>query len=135
MIVPQQSIDGVHLLMSAPGVRHVLGAPKSTKTLKDEIQGTIRLMDYGKTKVYLSATADGTVFSIMTTDRRQKTATGVGVGSTERALKRGVKSLHCTAPGANRACTVGRELAGKRVTRFVLSGGRVRQITLGFVID
>jgi hypothetical protein len=137
VIVPQQSIADVHLLMSAPGVRRVLGAPKSTKTLKDESgpPTPIRLMDYGKTKVYLSATADGTVFSIMTTDRRQKTATGVGVGSTERALKRGVKSLHCTAPGANRACTVGRELAGKRVTRFVLSGGRVRQIMLGFVID
>jgi hypothetical protein len=135
MIVPQQSIDGVHLRMSAAGVRHVLGAPKSTRSLKDEIQGTIRLMDYGKTKVYLSATADGTVFSIMTTDRRQKTRTGVGVGSSLRSLRHGVGSLHCTAPAQIRSCTLGRELAGRRVTRFLLTGDRVRQITLGFVID
>jgi hypothetical protein len=135
MIVPQQSIADVHLRMSAAGVRHVLGAPRSTRSLKNEIQGTIRLMDYGKTKIYLSATADGTVFSIVTTDRRQKTKTGVGVGSSLRSLRRGVKSLHCTAPAAIRSCTLGRELAGRRVTRFLLSGDRVRQITLGFVID
>jgi hypothetical protein len=135
MIVPQHSIDGVHLLMSAAGVRHVLGAPKATRTLKDEIQGTIRLMDYGPTKVYLSATADGTVFGITTTDRRQKTASGAGVGSSEAAVRRGVKGIRCTGPRTVRSCIVGRELAGKRVTRFLLRADRVRQITLGFVID
>jgi hypothetical protein len=121
--------------MSAAGVRHVLGAPKSTRSVKDEIQGTIRVMDYGKTKVSLSATADGTVFNITTTDRRQKTASGVGVGSSEAAVRRTVRGVSCTGPRTLRSCVVGRELAGRRVTRFVLTADRVRRITLGFVID
>jgi hypothetical protein len=131
VIVPQVELAGVHLLMSAAGVRHVLGAPRSMKTLPDEIQGTIRRMDYGKTKVYLSATEDGTVFRITTTDRRQKTAAGIGVGSSRASVARKVKGARCDA----RHCVVGRELAGKRLTVFTLGKDRVRRITLGFVID
>jgi hypothetical protein len=135
VIVPQVDLAGVHLRMSEAGVRHVLGAPKFIKNVKDTVQGRIKVMDYGRTKVSLSATADGTVFSVTTTDRRQKTKTGVGVGSSERAVKRGVAHVTCTGPKARRACTVGRLVAGQRVTSFVLSGDRVRSITLGFVID
>jgi hypothetical protein len=135
MIVPQQSLAGVHLLMSETGVRHVLGAPRSVVSVKDEIQGTIRRMDYGKTKVYLSATADGTVFSVQTTDARQRTASGVHVGSRERAVLRGVAGVRCTGPRTVRSCVVGQERAGRRVTQFALSKDRVRRITLGFVID
>ncbi|WCB96809.1 hypothetical protein DSM104299_05577 [Baekduia alba] len=137
MIVPQAEVAGVHLLMSETGVRHVLGRPKSMRSVKDGLGPTrpIRVMDYGKTKVYLSATADGTVFDVTTTDRRQKTKSGVGVGSSERAVKRGVAHVTCTGPRTLRSCTVGRLLAGQRVTTFRLSHDRVRQITLGFVID
>jgi hypothetical protein len=135
VIVPQQSIDGVHLRMSAAGVRHVLGAPKTTRTIKHPTQGTIRLMDYGKTKVYLSATADGTVFSISTVDRRQRTRTGVGVGSSERVLKRGVKRVRCTGPKTLRSCTLGKQVVGRRVTHFLLVGNRIRQIALNIVIE
>jgi hypothetical protein len=135
MIVPQQQIAGVHLLMSEAGVRHVLGAPRSMKVLPDEIQGSIRRMDYGRTKVYLSATADGTVFSVTTTDRRQETTSGLGVGSSERAVKRGVAHVRCAGPRTLRRCTVGWLQPGRRVTSFVLTRDRVRRITLGFVID
>lgn len=131
MIVPQVELAGVHLLMSEPGVRHVLGTPRSVKTIPDEIQGSVRRMDYGKTKVYLSATADGTVFSVTTTDRRQKTSAGIGVGSSRSAVARKVRGVHCTA----RACVVGKERAGQRVTAFTLRDGRVVRVTLGFVID
>jgi hypothetical protein len=135
VIVPQQSIAGVPLLMSEAGVRHVLGAPRSVRSLPDEIQGTIRRMDYGKTEVYLSATADGTVFSVVTTDPRQRTQAGVHVGSSERGVRRGVAGVRCLGPRTLRSCVVGRELAGRRVTQFSLSADRVRRITLGFVID
>jgi hypothetical protein len=131
VIVPQVELAGVHLLMSEPGVRHVLGAPRSSKVIPDEIQGSIRRMDYGKTKVYLSATADGTVFTVTTTDRRQKTAAGIGVGSSRAAVARKVRGARCTA----RVCVVGEQRAGKRVTAFALRDGRVARVTLGFVID
>lgn len=131
MIVPNAELAGVHLLMSVAGVEHVLGTPKSIRSIPDQIQSTVRRMDYGKTKVYLSATADGTVFSVTTTDRRQKTSGGVGVGSSRASVARTVSGARCTA----RACVVGQERAGQRVTRFSLSEGRVARVTLGFVID
>jgi hypothetical protein len=131
VIVPQVQLAGVHLLMSRSGVEHVLGTPRSLKTIADPIQGRIRRMDYGRTKVYLSATEDGTVFRVTTTDRRQKTATGVRVGSSAAAVRRGVASVRCTT----RACVVGSERAGQRVTSFALRDGRVARVTLGFVID
>ena len=131
MIVPSTELAGVHLLMSVAGVEHVLGAPKSIRSIPDEIQGSVRRMDYGRTKVYLSATGDGTVFSITTTDRRQKTAAGIGVGATRASVALKVPGARCTS----RACVVGREVAGRRVTRFSLSKGRVARVTLGFVID
>jgi hypothetical protein len=135
VIVPQTEIAGVHLLMSAAGVERVLGQPKSLKSIPDDIQGTIRRMDYGKTKVYLSATEDGTVFRVTTTDSRQKTATGVYVGSTEAAVRRGVSGVRCTGAKTARLCVVGQERAGKRITAFSLTKDHVRRITLGFVID
>jgi hypothetical protein len=135
MIVAQQEVAGVHLLMSVAGVEHVLGAPRSIRSIPDDIQGSVRRMDYGPTTVYLSATADGTVFRVTTTDPRQKTASGVGVGSSERAVRRGVQGIRCRGPRTLRSCVVGRELAGRRVTQFTLSRDRVRRITLGFVID
>jgi hypothetical protein len=131
VIVPGVQLAGVHLLMSEPGVRHVLGKPRSIRTVKDAHQGAVRRMDYGKTKVYLSATADGTVFSVTTTDRRQRTAAGVGVGASRATVARKVSAVHCTA----RACVVGTQRAGQKVTTFALRDGRVARVTLAFVID
>jgi hypothetical protein len=135
-IVSQRSIAGVHLRMSEAGVRHVLGKPAKAETIPDEIQGHVRHLDYGKTDVYLSVTADGTVYSITTTDRRQKTSTGVGVGSTERQVRRGVRGVRCEGSAALRLCTVGTATPGRRVTQFIIGRtGKVRRVTLGFVID
>jgi hypothetical protein len=114
----------VHLLMSRAGVQHVLGTPRSLRVI-----GDARRMDYGRTKVYLSLTEDGTVFRVTTTDRRQKTTTGVHVGSSTAAVRRGVSGVHCTA----RACVIGSQRAGQRVTTFTLRSGRVALVTLGFL--
>jgi hypothetical protein len=123
LIVPQNNVAGVHLLMSRAGVEHVLGAPRSLKVI-----GDARRMDYGRTKVYLSLTEDGTVFRVTTTDRRQRTATGVRVGSSAAAVRRGVSGVRCSAS----ACVVGSARAGQRVTTFTLRSGRVARVTLGF---
>jgi hypothetical protein len=123
VIVPQTELAGVHLLMSRAGVQHVLGAPRSLRVI-----GGARRMDYGRTKVYLSLTEDGTVFRITTTDRAQKTATGVHVGSSAAAVRRGVPGARCSAA----ACIVGSARAGQRVTTFTLRSGHVARVTLGF---
>lgn len=128
MIVPQDNVAGVHLLMSRAGVGHVLGAPRTLKIVNDPAQGRVRRMDYGRTKVYLSLTEDGTVFRVTTTDRRQRTAAGVHVGSSAAAVARGVAGARCSAA----ACTVGTRRSGQRVTTFTLRSRRVVRVTLGF---
>jgi hypothetical protein len=120
VIVPGNNVAGVHLLMSAAGVEHVLGRPRAVRTGADGA----RRLDYGRTKVYISATGDGSVFRIITTDRRQRTATHVGVGSSRAAVLRGVPGARCAAT----SCAVGT----KRVTRFGLRDGRVVRVTLAF---
>ncbi len=123
MIVPQVEVAGVHLLMSAAGVEHVIGTPRSLKVV-----GGARRMDYGRTKVYLSLTEDGTVFRVTTTDKRQRTTTGVRVGSLAVAVRRGVPGARCGAS----ACITGTRRPGQRVTTFTLRDGRVARVTLGF---
>ncbi len=127
MIVPGVELAGVHLLMSERGVRHALGAPRAPRTRAD---GSRRLDFAHGTKVYISATGDGTVFRITTTDRRQRTrgagaaSQGVGVGSSRAAVLRAVPTARCDA----RACVTGR----KRITSFALHDGRVVRVALHF---
>jgi hypothetical protein len=123
VIVPQSSLAGVHLLMSRAGVEHVLGAPRSLRV----VAGARRL-DYGRTKVYMSLAEDGTVFRVTTTDKRQKTATGVHVGSSAAAVRRGVSGVRCSSS----ACVVGSRRTGQRLTTFTLRSGRVVRVTLAF---
>jgi hypothetical protein len=134
-IVVQRSVAGVHLRMSSTGVRGVLGKPDRVASVKDPIQGTVRRFDYGRTHVFLSPTADGTVFSIVTTDRKLKTASGVGVGASRKQVLAGVPKVTCEGSAKLGLCTVGTAKPGQRVTQFVLRSGRVTRVALGFVID
>jgi hypothetical protein len=77
-------------------------------------------------------TQDRKVFNLSTTAKSEKTATGVGVGSTAAAVKSGVKGARCD----QKHCWVGRFEGGRKVTDFQLSAkGRVTRVTVGYVLD
>ncbi|HEX6390583.1 MAG TPA: hypothetical protein VFZ89_14085 [Solirubrobacteraceae bacterium] len=131
-IVVQESIAGVKVGMSAKQVREVLGAPRSVSYPKDEIQGSFKHYDYGLTDVFITRGTSGVVFNITTRSRAQRTASGIGVGSTRKALQRAFPKAKCQ----NRYCSIGEARPGKTVTSFFLSATfRVRQVALGIVID
>jgi len=136
-LVVQESLAGVKLGMKAAEVRDVLGEPKHVDYPKNDIQGTVKHMDYGLTDVYLYRGEKGTVYTVTTTSRRQRTDKGIGVGSTESALRKAIPRAKCMSFGDFRDCTVGKQTAGQKVTAFVISPStmKVKRITLGYVID
>jgi hypothetical protein len=130
-IVPQRGIAGVNLNMTQPQVRAKLGTPDHVRHPTSPIFGQYTTWIYGKTRVDMFRNGDGKVFTVSTTGKAQKTAAGVGVGSTAAAVAKSVKRVHCNA----RHCYVGKFSPGGKVTDFILKAGRVTRVTIGFVFD
>lgn len=129
-IVLGREIAGVKLLDTVEEAKAVLGEPRSEKTQKDEIQGSIQLLDFGPTDIV--AGKSGEVQAIETTSKRERLANGIGVGSTRKALRAKVRGVSC----GGRVCTVGKLVAGGRVTTFRISRkARITAISVGIVID
>jgi hypothetical protein len=131
-VVVQESIAGVKIGMTAAQVRAQLGKPKKVGYRPDQIQGSIKVYDYGLTDVYLSRGAEGQVFHVVTTSRKQRTKEGLGVGSTRAAIKRGYSKARCF----ERICAIGDAPAGEAVTTFYFTAaGKVRMISLATLND
>lgn len=137
-IVPQQGIAGVKLGMIRAKVIDLKGEPDAEKVIRNEIIGPQRLMRYGGTKFsFGGATAAAGVVGIRTVDPGERTASGVGIGSSEAQVKAGVAGVICRTEFGLSHCAKGQFRAGNRVTDFALDGrgGKVVAVTVGFVID
>jgi hypothetical protein len=76
-----------------------------------------------------------TVSSVVTTGLGDRTAKGVGVGSTEAAVRAKVPGVRCETIAGSRSCHTHSFTPGRRITDFFLRRGRVARVTVGFVID
>jgi hypothetical protein len=76
-----------------------------------------------------------TVTAVQTTGLGDRTARGVGVGSTESAVRNRVPGVNCETFEGTRICQRGEGLPGQRITAFFLKNGRVTRVIVGFVID
>jgi hypothetical protein len=131
-IVPQKGIAGVRIGMNPPRVRLVLGNPLRADHVKNEF-GAATVWRYRRLQVTFQG--DRSVTAVSTTRRSERTASGVGVGSSEAQLKAGVKGLTCKTESGVRYCYLGKFLAGHRVTDFFLKRGKVSRVAIGVVID
>ena len=131
-IVPQRGIAGVTLNMTQAQLREKLGAPDTVTHRNSPPLGRYTTWFYGKTSVDMMRDGGAKVFNISTTSRSEKTAAGVGVGSTAAQVRTGVRGARCDA----QHCFIGRFDPGRKVTDFTLSKtGRVTRVTIGYVLD
>jgi hypothetical protein len=127
-IVVQQGIAGARLHMTKAQVRALLGAPKHIQTGRNDF-GRYTIFRYPRVSVTFQSGAK--VTGMRTSSPLERTATGVGVGSSRAKVKAGVPGARCQS----QQCVVGRFTPGSVVTSFILAHGRVSAVVVGIVID
>ena len=124
---------GVNLGMTRAQVERAIGKPRRVEHLRNEFGSLTRLIYAGPVVVDLQGNT--TVTAVSTIGKSERTARGVGVGSTRAQVLRLVPGARCETTGGFAHCYVGSFEPGKRVTDFRLSRGLVTRVTVGFVID
>lgn len=132
VIVPQQAIAGVKLGMKERSVRAKLGKPRRVVRGSDQF-GKFASFYYRRGIV---VGFRGTrVNNIYTDSKSERTSRGVGVGSSERTLRRRLRGERCRTSLRERQCSIGRGAPGGRVTRFRIRRQRVVDIFIARVLD
>jgi hypothetical protein len=131
-IVIQRGMAGVELGMTKSTVLATLGNPVHIKNSTNDF-GSFTRFDY----VNLTVLFQGgrRVSALRTTSRAERTAAGIGVGSTVAAVKAKVPRVKCAKEFGFRHCYVGAFKPGRVITDFLLRNGRVWQVVVGRVLD
>jgi hypothetical protein len=120
-IRPQHGMSGVVLGMTKAQVQARLGRPIG--------QGFGRWY-YARVWVGFRA---GRATDITTTRPNERTASGIGVDSTEAAVRRVFPRAVCAPWSVYRRCRFGTGAPGTRVTDFTIGRGRVLQVTVSLL--
>jgi hypothetical protein len=131
-IVPQRGIAGVNLGQTAKKVRQIAGTPVRVRRGSNEIGSYTVYVYRGLTVNFF---AGSQVTAVSTGARTQRTSGGIGVGSTEAELTTAIPAVTCETLGGFRSCVLGTQEPGQKVTLFALKGGKVKRVTISFVID
>jgi hypothetical protein len=131
-IVVQKSIAGIGLRMTKAQVRAKLGRPAH---VVNGVNDFGPYTNFVYRRVTVSFQGRQNVTGLRTTSRLERTAAGVGVGSSEARLKAAEPRARCKTSLAFRQCVVGVLKPGRVVTAFVLNGGKVSGVILGYVLD
>jgi hypothetical protein len=75
----------------------------------------------------------GRVAEITTTRSTERTASGIGVDSSEAAVRHAYPSVVCASAAGFRRCRLGSGQPGTRATDFLIGHGRVLQISIQLV--
>jgi hypothetical protein len=126
-IVYEKSIAGVRLDMSKAQVRAVLGRPVSILNSTNEFGPYTRYRYSGIDVRFQGRTR---VTMVSTTRRSQRTADGLGVGSTRAQVHRTLHGEQCFGSICQTRIRI-----GEATTAFVLHNGRVARVDVGYIID
>jgi hypothetical protein len=131
-IVPQHGIRGVAIGMTPAQVRARLGQPVGI-TLGSNDFGPWTVFRYPGLRVSFQSGVGAT--TILTSSPAQRTAAGIGVGSTVAAAKAKVRGLKCLTEAGSFHCYAGRWSPGHVVTDLSIANGRVTRVAIGRVLD
>jgi hypothetical protein len=134
LIQIDRGIGGARLNNTRAEVRAALGRPSRVSTGTNDF-GPFVTYRYRGAGITVSFQGRRRVSAVSTTGRGDRTRRGVGVGSTESAVRNRVPGVHCETIAGSRSCHTGSLRAGERVTDFLIRRGRVRRVTVGFVLD
>lgn len=135
-IVVNVSIAGVKPGDSLTAVRNTLGTPSSVRNGSNDF-GPYSELRYASRGLSVFSQGKRVATSIETRSARERTAGGLGVGSTLSAVRAAFRREQCSAlNGKVRLCNVGALVAGRRVTTFrFTTSGKVNEVSVGVVID
>ena len=137
VIVPGQGMAGIRLRMSESQVRARLGEPPRITRTRGALGYLVTRLHYPRVDVDLQK-LDGhpLVIHILTTHPGERTASGVGVGSTMTAVER-LRGARCWREGANRYCGIGNR--AKPLSHFTMfwigAKQRVTLISVSLVVN
>jgi hypothetical protein len=132
MIQLDRGIAGARIGNTKAEVRAALGTPRSVVKRDGEFGRTTTFAYRGGLRVIF---LEGRVTLAGTTGRGDRTNRGVGVGSTEQAVKAKVPGVTCATFEGTRLCQRGAEEPGQRGTIFFIEGGRVTRVDVAVLID
>jgi hypothetical protein len=127
-----RAISGARLGNSKAEVRTALGKPRRVVN-RDSLFGPTTQFRYpgGLRVTFLS----GRVTLASTTGLGDRTRRGVGVGSSEQAVKDKVPGVTCETFEGTRICSRGAEQPGERGSFFFIEQGRVTRVDVAILID
>jgi hypothetical protein len=132
-IVPQHSIAGVKLGMTEKRVRALKGKPLAVRKSRNDF-GTFRELVYARVRVGFQSGSK--VTAVSTTSPKERTARGLGIGSSVEQIKAALKGVRCKKEFGIDHCWLGADWKpGAVVTDLMLKHGRVSRVTIGYVID
>jgi hypothetical protein len=128
-----RGIAGARLGNSQGEVRAALGKPVRVIRDRNVFGPTLTFRYRGGLSVFFQGRR--TVSAVFTTGRGDRTTRGVGVGSSERAVRRRVPGVTCDTVSGFRSCHTNEFLPGQRITDFRIRNGKVNRVAVSFVID
>jgi hypothetical protein len=133
MVQIDRGIAGVAIANTRSQVRAALGTPTTVTNGTNEF-GVYTQYRYAG-GVTVTFQGGRRVSGVSTSGLGDRTASGVGVRSTEAAVRSRVPGVTCETIAGTRSCHTGAFEAGKRVTAFSIVNGRVTRVTVALVID
>ena len=133
LIQIDRGIAGARLGASRADVRAALGKPSKVKSGSNDFGRYVRYTYAGGIRVTFQGRTH--VTAVETTGLGDRTSRGIGVGSSEAAVKARVRGVRCETFASLRSCHTGNLLPGRRITDFRIVGGKVDRVVVGLVID
>ena len=133
LIQIDRGIAGARLDNTRAEVHAALGTPSSVRRSSNIFGPTLSYRYRGGITVFFQGRRN--VTAVFLTGRGDRTRRGVGIGSSERAVRERVPGVRCETIAGSRTCHTNDFTVGQRVTDFQIRGGKVRRVAIGFVID